>query len=38
VQGPFEFVEIDGGGHFLTDDHPADVNTALLRHLHRNSG
>jgi pimeloyl-ACP methyl ester carboxylesterase len=33
VRAPFEFVEIAGGGHFLTDDHPHEVNEALLRHL-----
>lgn len=37
VQGPYEFVEIIGGGHFLTDDHPAEVTEALLRHLTANT-
>jgi pimeloyl-ACP methyl ester carboxylesterase len=33
VSAPYRFVEIAGGGHFLTDDHPAAVNDALLTHL-----
>lgn len=33
VRGPYRFVEVPGGGHFLTDDHPAEVNAALLAHL-----
>jgi len=33
VDAPYELVEIAGGGHFLTDDHPDDVTAALLRHL-----
>jgi pimeloyl-ACP methyl ester carboxylesterase len=30
VTGRYRFVEIGGGGHFLTDDHPSDVTAALL--------
>jgi pimeloyl-ACP methyl ester carboxylesterase len=33
VEGRYDFVEITGGGHFLTDDHPDEVTRALLRHL-----
>lgn len=34
VDAPYELIEIAGGGHFLTDDHPDEVNSALVRHLH----
>lgn len=33
VAAPYRFVEIPGGGHFLTDDHPDEVTAALLAHL-----
>ena len=33
VDAPYELVEIAGGGHFLTDDHPDEVTSARLRHL-----
>ena len=33
VTAPYRFVEIPGGGHFLSDDHPDEVTGALLRHL-----
>jgi pimeloyl-ACP methyl ester carboxylesterase len=33
VNGPYRFVEIAGGGHFLTDDHPSHVTEELRRHL-----
>ena len=37
VSAPYRFVEIAGGGHFLTDDHPDEVNAALLAHLEAES-
>lgn len=33
VSGPYRFAQIAGGGHFLTDDHPQQVNALLLEHL-----
>ena len=34
VRGPYRFVEIEGAGHFLTDDHGAPVvREALLAHI-----
>jgi pimeloyl-ACP methyl ester carboxylesterase len=33
VDAPYELVEIASGGHFLTDDHPGEVTTALLRNV-----
>ena len=34
VAAPYRFIEIEGGGHFLTDDGASDnVTTALLDHL-----
>ncbi len=33
VSGPYRFVEIAGGGHFVTDDHPDEVNAALVSHV-----
>ena len=34
VTGPYRFVEIEGAGHFLTDDHGAPiVREALLAHV-----
>ena len=38
VTAPYQFTEIPGGGHFLTDDHPAEVTAALLDHLAANRG
>lgn len=33
VDGAYRFIEVSGGGHFLTDDQPETVTTALLEHL-----
>jgi pimeloyl-ACP methyl ester carboxylesterase len=33
VRAPYRFVEIAGGGHFLTDDNPATVTAELAAHL-----
>ncbi len=33
VTGTYRFVEVPGGGHFLTDDHPEVVKRVLLEHL-----
>jgi pimeloyl-ACP methyl ester carboxylesterase len=33
VEARYELVQISGGGHFLTDDHPAEVTAALLRNV-----
>ena len=33
VDARYELVEIAGGGHFLTDDHPDEVTAALLRNV-----
>lgn len=38
VSAAYRFVEIAGGGHFLTDDHPDEVNAALLAHLEAGAG
>jgi pimeloyl-ACP methyl ester carboxylesterase len=38
VDGPYRFVQVDGAGHFLTDDHGAPVvERELLAHLARSS-
>lgn len=36
VRGPYRFVEIDGGGHFVVDQFPARVSALLLDHLNAN--
>jgi pimeloyl-ACP methyl ester carboxylesterase len=33
VRAPYRFVEVPGGGHFLTDDHPDLVTAELAAHL-----
>lgn len=33
VKGRYTFVEIDGGGHFITDQRPEEVSALLLAHL-----
>ncbi|WP_417515526.1 alpha/beta fold hydrolase [Minwuia sp.] len=38
IDAPYRFVEIDGAGHFLAEERPADVNEALLAHLESNDG
>jgi pimeloyl-ACP methyl ester carboxylesterase len=35
VRGPYEFVEIAGGGHFIVDQQPGRVSQLLIAHLRR---
>jgi pimeloyl-ACP methyl ester carboxylesterase len=34
VHGPYKFVEIEGGGHFIVDQFPDRIAQLLLEHLH----
>ncbi|MGO9060861.1 MAG: alpha/beta fold hydrolase [Candidatus Binataceae bacterium] len=34
VRGPYKFVEIDGGGHFIVDQFPDRIAELLIQHLH----
>lgn len=33
VEGPYRFEVIPGGGHFLTDDHPAETSALIAAHI-----
>jgi pimeloyl-ACP methyl ester carboxylesterase len=36
VRGPYEFVWLEGAGHFLVDQFPERISQLLLAHLQRN--
>jgi pimeloyl-ACP methyl ester carboxylesterase len=33
VRGPYQFVELDGGGHFVVDQFPERIARLLLAHV-----
>ena len=38
MTGPYEFVELEGVGHWVPEDAPGELNRLLLEHLARNAG